>query len=254
MTHIDLVNGDAFSIMPLIPDESFDLIFVDPPYKLSNDGFSCQNGMKVSVNKGAWDKSEGLELDFEFHQRWIKECRRLLKPHGTMFISGTYHSIYLCGYALLLNEWHILNDISWFKPNASPNLSGRMFTASHENLIWAKKSKHAKQTFNYDLMREMDFPRDQIKVKGKQMRSVWSIATPQKSEKLLGKHPTQKPLALLARIILATTQESDMIFDPFMGSGTTGVAAKKLKRSFKGIEVEKEYFHLAKMRIDSAKV
>jgi site-specific DNA-methyltransferase (adenine-specific) len=128
-----------------------------------------------------------------------------------------------------------------------------MFTASHENLIWAKKSKSAKQTFNYDLMREMDFPRDQLKVAGKQMRSVWSISTPQSSEKQFGKHPTQKPLALLARIILAATNEGDVVFDPFMGSGTTGVAAKKLKRSFKGIEIEKSHFNLAEMRINSVK-
>ena len=208
---------------------------------------------KLVLIQGDWDKSEGLEKDLEFHLRWINECKRLLKPNGTIFISGTYHSIYLCGYALLLNDWHILNDISWFKPNASPNLSGRMFTASHENLIWAKKSKTAKQTFNYNLMREMDFPSDQLKVKSKQMRSVWSIATPQKSEKTFGKHPTQKPLALLARIILAATQEGDVVFDPFMGSGTTGVAAKKLNRSFKGIEIEKNYFNLANMRINSTK-
>jgi len=253
MTKIDLVYGDSFEIMPSIPSESFDLIFVDPPYKLSNDGFTCQSGKKVSVNKGEWDKSEGFEKDFQYHLKWISECKRLLKPNGTIFISGTYHNIYLCGYALLLNDWHILNDISWFKPNASPNLSGRMFTASHENLIWAKKSKSAKQTFNYNLMREMDFPRDQLKAAGKQMRSVWSISTPQSSEKTFGKHPTQKPLALLARIILAATNEGDVVFDPFMGSGTTGVAAKKLKRSFKGIEVEKSHFNLAEMRINSVK-
>ncbi len=170
---IDLINGDSFNEMPLIPDESFHLIFVDPPYKLSNDGFSCQSGKRVSVNKGVWDKSSGFKEDFDFHLRWIHECKRLLKPNGTIFISGTYHSIYHCGYALLLNGWHILNDISWFKPNASPNLSGRMFTASHESLIWAKKSKTAKQSFNYKLMREMDFSNDKLKAKGKQMRSVW---------------------------------------------------------------------------------
>ena len=243
------MQGDSFAIMPTLVAESFDLIFVDPPYKLSNDGFTCQNGKKVSVNKGEWDRSSGITEDFEYHMKWIVECKRLLKPNGTIFISGTYHSIYMCGYAMQLTGFHILNDISWFKPNASPNLSGRMFTASHENLIWAKKSKDARQTFNYDLLREMDFPSDNLKFKGKQMRSVWSIGTPHKKEKLHGKHPTQKPLALIARIILAATNEGDKIFDPFMGSGTTGVAAKKLKRAFTGIEIEKEYFNLAQLRI-----
>lgn len=248
---IDLIHANAFDKMPLIPDEFFHLIFVDPPYKLSNDGFTCQSGKRGCVNKGIWDKSDGFQDDFEFHLRWINECKRLLKPNGTIFISGTYHSIYHCGYALLSTGWHILNDITWFKPNASPNLSGRMFTASHESLIWAKKTKQSKQSFNYKLMREMDFPKDKLKAKGKQMRSVWSIPTCQKSEKEFGKHPTQKPLELLTRIIQAASNEGDKVFDPFMGSGTTGVAAKKLKREFYGIEIDKNYFNLAKTRITS---
>ncbi len=250
MIKIDLKLGNCFDIFPTIKDNTFDLIFVDPPYRLSNNGFTCQNGQKVSVNKGDWDKSQGFDKDFEFHQQWISECKRILKPNGTIFISGTYHSIYLCGFALLKNNWHILNDISWFKPNASPNLSCRMFTASHENLIWAKKEKSSHHIFNYDLIKSMDFPNDKLKEADKQMRSVWSIPTPQKQEKLYGKHPTQKPLALLARIILATTNEDDIIFDPFMGSGTTGVAAKKLNRSFTGIELEPEYFNIANKRIN----
>jgi site-specific DNA-methyltransferase (adenine-specific) len=250
MTQIDLRLGDCFDIFPTINDNTYDLIFVDPPYRLSNNGFTCQNGQKVSVNKGDWDKSEGFDKDFEFHQKWITECKRILKTTGTIFISGTYHSIYLCGFALLKNNWHILNDISWFKPNASPNLSCRMFTASHENLIWAKKEKSAQHIFNYDLIKSMDFPNDKLKEADKQMRSVWSIPTPQKQEKLYGKHPTQKPLALLARVILATTNENDSVFDPFMGSGTTGVAAKKLNRSFTGIELDAEYFNIANKRIN----
>lgn len=248
---MDLILGDAFDVMLSFKDESFDLIYVDPPYKLSNGGFTCQNGKAVSVNKGDWDKSEGFEKDLEFHRKWIAECKRILKPNGTIFISGTYHSIYHCGYALLVDDWHILNDISWFKPNASPNLSGRMFTASHESIIWAKKNKKAKHVFNYQLMREMEFPRDQLKALGKQMRSVWSISTTQKSEKTQGKHPTQKPLSLIARIVLAASNEGAEILDPFMGSGTTGVASKKLGRNFTGIEIEKEYFKLANKRINS---
>ncbi len=140
--------GDAIEILKQLPEESVDLIFADPPYNLSNDGFTCHAGKRVSVNKGKWDKSKGVEEDFNFHFEWIGACKKILKPEGSMWISGTYHSIYSCGFALQKQGWHIINDICWFKPNASPNLSCRMFTASHETLIWAKKDKKAKHTFN----------------------------------------------------------------------------------------------------------
>ena len=134
-----IFNIDCLEVLERLPDESIDMIFADPPYMLSNDGFTCQNGRMVSVNKGKWDKSSGLETDMEFHNAWIAACRRVLKPEGTIWISGTYHSIYQCGYLLQKNNFHILNDIAWFKPNAAPNLSCRFFTASHETLIWARK-------------------------------------------------------------------------------------------------------------------
>jgi site-specific DNA-methyltransferase (adenine-specific) len=226
------------------------MIFADPPYMLSNDGLTCQNGKMVNVNKGKWDKSTGFEGDTIFHNEWISACRRVLKPEGTIWISGTYHSIYQCGYLLQENQFHILNDISWFKPNASPNLSCRFFTASHETLLWARKDKKAKHTFNYDEMKNGHFPEDKLKKENTQMRSVWSISTPKNSEKEFGKHPTQKPFELLKRIVLASTDENDIILDPFCGSGTTGVACRCLKnRLFIGIEIEKKYCELAKKRL-----
>lgn len=145
--------------------------------------------------------------------------------------------------------FHILNDITWFKPNASPNMSCRYFTASHETLLWARKNKKAKHTFNYEAMKNGDFPKDFIKKPGCQMRSVWAIGTPTKEEKKFGKHPTQKPVELLERIILASTKPSDLILDPFMGSGTTGVAALKHGRLFVGIDKESQFVDLAKKRL-----
>ncbi len=147
-TGIRLFRGDVIDVLNSLPDKSVDLIFADPPYNLSNDGFTCHAGKRVSVNKGKWDKSKGIEEDFEFHYNWIEACKRVLKSNGSLWISGTYHSIYACGFALQKQGWHTINDICWFKPNAAPNLSCRMFTASHETLIWARKDKKSKHTFN----------------------------------------------------------------------------------------------------------
>ena len=217
------------------------MIFADPPYNLSNDGYTVHAGKRVSVNKGDWDKSAGSAKDFEFHLNWIKACKRVLKDDGTIWISGTYHSIYACGYALQLEDFRILNDVAWYKPNAAPNLGCRMFTASHETIIWASKSKKSKHVFNYSLMREGNFPGDIIKNPGKQMRSVWSIITPTKAEKKFGKHPTQKPLKLLDRIVLSSTKPNDVILDPFCGSATTGVSAVINGRNFIGIDSDEKF-------------
>jgi len=245
-----IYNGDCLEILRAIPENSIDMIFADPPYKLSNDGFTCQNGKMVKVNKGKWDKSGGFEEDTLFHNEWIGACRRVLKPEGTIWISGTYHSIYQCGYLLQKNNFHILNDIVWFKPNASPNLSCRFFTASHETILWARKDKKAKHIFNYMAMKNGSFPEDKLKKENTQMRSVWSITTPRNEEKEHGKHPTQKPLELLKRIVLASTNAHDVVLDPFCGSGTTGVACKSLgDRSFMGIEIDKNYCEMAKKRL-----
>ena len=248
--HFTLYEGDCIDLLDKTPENSVDLIFADPPYNLSNDGFSVHAGKRVSVNKGSWDKSEGTEKDFEFQRKWILACRRVLKPNGTIWISGTYHSIYQCGFALQLEGYHILNDVTWYKPNASPNLSCRMFTASHETLIWAKKDKKSKQMFNYSLMKEGDWSKDMMKSPKKQMRSVWSINTPRNNEKKHGKHPTQKPMDLLERIILASTNEGDVILDPFAGSSTTGIVAFNNKRKFIGFDKERKYLELSKNRFN----
>jgi len=241
-----LYKGDCRDVMKTLPDDYVDMIFADPPYFLSNGGFTVASGKMVSVNKGKWDESKTAEEDFEFHQSWLREAKRILKPNGTIWISGTYHSIYQCGYALQLQKFHILNDISWFKPNASPNLSCRFFTASHETLIWARKDKKAKHYFNYDCMKNSDWSKDFIKKPGLQMRSVWSIHPPKPVEKTFGKHPTQKPLELLRRCILASTEENAMILDPFNGGGTTGIAAEMIgNRKYIGIDLEKEYLDLS---------
>ena len=236
-----LYLGDVIETLSKLPEESIDLIFADPPYNLSNDGFTCHAGRRVSVNKGKWDKSAGIELDFKFHYNWIDACKRVLKPNGSLFISGTYHSIYACGFALQLQKWHLINDICWFKPNAPPNLSCRMFTASHEMLLWARKSKKSKHKFNYAEMKSGTWNGDFIKQPEKQMRSVWAIGAPKNGEKKYGRHPTQKPLALVSRVVLAASDENDIVLDPFCGSATTGVSAILASRQFIGIDNDARY-------------
>ena len=243
-----LYHGDSISLLNQLAPNSVDMIFADPPYNLSNGGFTVHAGRMVSVNKGSWDISKGFLEDYTFHLQWLEACKRILKPHGTLWVSGTYHSIYQCGFALQAAGFHILNDISWFKPNASPNLSCRFFTASHETIIWARKEKKAKHTFNYEIMKNGNWSEDNIKKPGLQMRSVWSMGTPKPAEKKFGKHPTQKPLDLLKRIVLASTNKGDIILDPFTGSSTTGLAAVMHDRKFIGIDSEKNYLELSKKR------
>jgi len=245
-----LYNANSIDFLKSLPENSVDMIFADPPYLLSNGGFTVHAGKMVSVNKGEWDKSNGLKKDFEFHLEWIQAARRVLKPQGTLWISGTYHSIYQCGFALQVAGFHVLNDIAWFKPNASPNLSCRFFTASHETLVWARKDKKAKHIFNYDLMKNGVWPEDALKKPGLQMRSVWSMGTPKPQEKTFGKHPTQKPFDLLKRIVLASTNKGDVIVDPFTGSSTTGLAAHFYGRKFIGIDLEKKYLDLSVKRFE----
>lgn len=246
-----LIHGDAVEVMRELPASSVDLIFADPPYRLSNGGMSVHAGKQVSVNKGQWDVSEGPEADFQFHIEWLRECRRILKDDGTIWVSGTYHSIFQCGYAIQLLGYRVLNDVSWFKPNAAPNLGRRMFTASHETLIWAARSAKSKHVFNYDSMRTGDFLTDPLKRPGKQMRSVWGIEnedvwvipTTPIAEKRFPGHPTQKPLALLERIISASSNPDAIVLDPFVGSGTTGIAALNLGRKFIGVDSSLEFLN-----------
>lgn len=246
-----LFNADSPTLLNEFPEESVDMIFADPPYNLSNNGTTCQGGRRVSVNKGDWDRSKGIDADFDFHMQWIAACRKVLKPEGTIWISGTYHSIYSCGFALQKQQWHILNDISWFKPNAAPNLACRMFTASHETLLWAKKSKSAKHYFDYRAMKAFRSEEDIFKKENRQMRSIWAIPAPGKSEKQFGKHPAQKPVALLERIVVAACPKNGVVLDPFCGSGVSGVAALKNGRKFVGIDSNRDYLdRLAAPRLE----
>ncbi|MCK9293402.1 MAG: site-specific DNA-methyltransferase [archaeon] len=245
-----LYKGNCIDILKKLPENSVDLIFADPPYFLSNNGISCKAGKMVSVNKAKWDVSSGFEKDLEFNLNWLSEAKRVLKDNGSIWVSGTMHNIYQIGYGFQKLDYHILNEISWFKPNAPPNLSCRFFTHSHETLLWARKDKSSKHKFNYNLMKEWD---DNISESGKQMRSVWSIPLTSKFEKINGPHPTQKPIELLKRIILSSTDKGDLVLDPFNGSGTTGIVSKMYGRKYIGIDLENKYLDLTIKRLDSIK-
>nr|WP_243115790.1 site-specific DNA-methyltransferase [Periweissella cryptocerci] len=235
-----LLHGDAFETLAQVKDESVDAFITDPPYFLSNGGFSNSGGKVVSVDKGDWDKAENVDVE-EFYSKLLDEARRVLKPNGALWIFGTMHNIYTLGYLLKKKDWAILNNVTWQKSNPAPNLSRRMFTHSTETILWAKKEKKAKQTFNYDLMREYNG--------GKQMKDVWTTSTIRNSERIFGKHPTQKPLALMERIIEASTGKGDVIIDPFVGSGTTALAGMIHGRQVIGVDLETEYLDIAKARI-----
>jgi site-specific DNA-methyltransferase (adenine-specific) len=245
---IQLIHGDCLTILNRLPEKSVDLIFADPPYFLSNGGISCKAGKMVSVNKGDWDKSKGLKKDFEFTFNWLNACRRVLKDDGTIWISGTMHNIYQVGYALQNLDYKIINEISWFKPNAPPNLSCKYFAHSHETILWARKHNKISHKFNYQTMKDWD---DKITPSGKQMRSIWHIPLTPMREKTHGKHPTQKPIELLKRIISSCSEEGGVILDPFVGSGTTGVVASMLNRKFIGVDKEEDFLKLTKKRINS---
>jgi site-specific DNA-methyltransferase (adenine-specific) len=244
-TDFILYHGDAIELLNQFESNKFDLIYVDPPYFLSNDGITCSSGKMVSVNKGDWDKSKGFVADVKFIDSWLKACKRVLKENGSIWVSGTLHNIYKVGYLLEENEYDIINDIIMFKPNAPPNLSCKYFTHSHEIVLWARKSKNSQHLFNYDKMKIWNDPKDKLKNKDKQMRSVWSIPLIPKAEKQYGKHPTQKPLELLNRIISSSSNKGDWVLDPFMGSGTTGIVCSILNRKFVGIDSNKEYLDVA---------
>lgn len=246
---IKLYCYDTFSILPKIPDSCVDLIFTDPPYFLSSGGITCQSGRMVSVDKGEWDKLETIQEVHEFNMRWIRECQRILKPDGSIWICGTSHNIFSVGLALQEAGCKILNDIVWEKPAPPPNLSCRYFTHASEHLVWAAKNKKSKHTFNYKVMKEI--------AGGKQMKSVWHdiwlLPSVKKEEKIFGKHPTQKPAELIRRAVLASSQPLDIVFDPFCGSGTTGVVCKEEKRRFVGIDSEENYLKVAVKRIETSK-
>jgi site-specific DNA-methyltransferase (adenine-specific) len=239
--HIRLYQGDSLELLALLPKSSVDLIFADPPYFLSNGGITCHAGKMVSVNKGAWDKSQGPAANHEFNRSWLAACQRILKPNGSLWVSGTAHVIHSVGFAMQQLGFKLLNDISWVKPNPPPNLSCRYFTHATETIIWAARDKKSRHTFDYKLMKETN--------RGKQMKSVWEIKPPETWEKRFGKHPTQKPLALLERILLASSREGDLVLDPFSGSGTTALAALRLRREAIALELSYEYLALTLQRL-----
>ena len=234
-----LVNGDCVSVLESF-DFKFDMIFADPPYFLSNGGISVQSGKVVCVDKGNWDKAPSAEFIDEFNRKWLAVCKEKLKDNGTIWISGTHHNIFSVADQLSELGFKILNVVTWNKTDPPDNVSHRVFKHSAEYIIWAKKSKRAQHRYNYELMRQLN--------DGKQMTDVWRMPAVAKWEKSCGKHPTQKPLSLLVRIIMASTKEGDWVLDPFNGSGTTGVAASLLDRKFLGIDMEKAYLELASKR------
>lgn len=241
-----LILGDSFEVLNKIKPESIDMIFADPPYFLSSGGITCQGGKTVSVNKGEWDKSLTVNEKHKFNRAWIRKCKKVLKPNGTIWISGTMHNIYSIGLALEQEGFHILNNITWQKLNPPPNLAMKCFTHSTETVLWAcipDKKGRKKYKFNYELMKEQNG--------GKQMKDVWQGPLTPPKEKKQGKHPTQKPLYLLERIIEASTNEGDIVLDPFCGSSTTGVATKRLKRQFVGIDSSEEFIELSKKRLEA---
>lgn len=235
-----LFQGDCRAVLAELPAESVDLIFADPPYFLSNGGITCQSGRMVSVDKGQWDVSRGPDENHAFNTSWLSACKRVLKPNGTIFVSGTMHVIYSVGFAMQQLGFKLLNDIAWYKVIPPPNLCCRYFTHATETILWAARDARSKHYFDYAAMKTENG--------GKQMQSLWSLIPPLKAEKRHGKHPTQKPLTLLERVVRAACPEGGQVLDPFNGSGTTGVAAARLGRCFIGIELETQYLEQTKNR------
>jgi site-specific DNA-methyltransferase (adenine-specific) len=256
-----LVHGDCVDALESLRPHSIDVVFADPPYLLSNGGTTCQSGRRASVDKGGWDASRGTASDHAFQQRWLRAVRRVLKPSGTIWVSGTQHVIFSIGFAMQELGYHLLNTVTWYKPNASPNLACRFFTHSTEILLWASptKARPLAHRFNYQAMKAANG--------GKQMRDlweiweapaaggeqvVWSVPTPGPREKVHGRHPTQKPIALLERVLAASAAEGHLVLDPFSGSGTTGVAALRAGCRFLGIERDRSFLDLAAHRLRDA--
>lgn len=237
--NFSLLQGDCIQQLNTF-EFKFDMIFADPPYHLSNGGFSIQSGKIVSVNKGKWDKSQGFEEDYKFDKSWLEACRDKLKSNGTIWISGTYHNIFSIARCLTELGFRILNCITWEKTSPPPNLSCRFFTYSAEYILWARKEEKTPHYFNYELMKELNG--------GTQMRDVWRLPTVAMWEKRNGKHPTQKPLCVLSRIILASTKPGAWILDPFSGSSTTGIAANLLDRRYLGIDQDNNFLDLSILR------
>ncbi|AFS46915.1 DNA (cytosine-5-)-methyltransferase [alpha proteobacterium HIMB5] len=245
-----IVNGDSLKELKKIPDETFDLVFADPPYNLQlKNELSRPDQSKVSAVNDKWDQFENFRKYDEFTFEWLSECKRVLKKNGAIWVIGSYHNIFRVGYTIQNLGFWILNDVIWNKNNPMPNFRGTRFTNAHETLIWASKSEKSKYTFNYQSLKCLN---DDL-----QMRSNWNLPICSGTERLKknGKkiHSTQKPEALLHRILLATTNKNDLVLDPFLGSGTTAAVAKKLGRKYYGIEKEKTYFKAVEQRLKDIK-
>ncbi|WP_434353106.1 site-specific DNA-methyltransferase [Psychrobacter sp. HD31] len=237
-----LLQGDCIEQIYKLIDKPIDMVFADPPYFLSNDGLTVKNGKVQSVNKGKWDKFTDDNKIYIFTYDWLTAVREKLADNGTIWISGTHHNIFTLGRILPQLGFKILNVITWEKTNPPPNFSCRYFTHSTEFVIWARKHPKVPHYFNYDLMKKLNAD--------KQMKDVWKIPAVAKWEKTCGKHPTQKPLALLAQMILASTEENALVLDPFTGSSTTGIASHVLGRRFIGIDKETEFLQLSQSRYE----
>ena len=249
-SNLRLYHGDCLQVLARIPDKSVDLIFADPPYNLQiKNELYRHNQTKVDGVDDNWDKFASFNEYDDFTRKWLKECSRVLKDTGTIWVIGSYNNIFRVGAIMLDLGYWILNDVQWFKTNPMPNFKGTRFTNATETLIWAKKSENQKKyTFNHQTMKQLNG--------SKQMVSVWQIPLCTGLERIKGEdgkkaHSTQKPEELLRRVILSSSSEGDLVLDPFLGSGTTGAVARKLNRKFIGIEREEKYIKIAKQRISS---
>jgi site-specific DNA-methyltransferase (adenine-specific) len=275
---VRLYHGNCLELLDAIaekhPEGRFDCIFADPPYFLSNGGITCHAGKMVKVDKGDWDKSQGITENHNFNREWLRRCQRVLKPNGTLWVTGTHHVIFSIGFAMQELGFKILNDIAWEKPNPPPNLSCRYFTHSTETILWAAKSEKSKHVFNYKDMKavtgkqmktvwrkeeflstganrdnrentESQNENDSVSSAASCLNPIWTMSAPGSDEKTFGKHPTQKPVALIERCLLASTNVGDLVLDPFMGGGTTAVVCIRLRRRFVGIEMDRPYVLLA---------
>jgi site-specific DNA-methyltransferase (adenine-specific) len=253
-----LAQGDCLEVLERLQPRSVDLIFADPPYHLSNGGTTCRSGRRARVDKGAWDASRGVAEDHAFQRTWLQACRRVLKPSGTIWVSGTQHVIFSVGFAMQSLGFHLLNTVTWYKPNAAPNLACRFFTHSTELLLWASPMR------TRPLLHRFDYREMKARNGGRQMRDLWALAerpepgggqvvwalpAPGPREKVHGRHPTQKPLALLERVVAASAAPGDLVLDPFAGSGTTGVVARAAGCRFLGVERDAGYLALAARRL-----
>lgn len=234
-----MMHGDAFAALRDL-NQFADVVWTDPPYFLSNGGTTCKAGKRASVDKGEWDRPTTPESQLEWTRRWLALVRRTMRPTASIWVCGTMHSTSTTGYALQLEGFRVLNTVAWTKPNPPPNLGCRCFTHSHETLIWASLGPKAKHYFDYEWTKAQT---------GKQMKDVWEFAAPPAREKVHGRHPTQKPVGLVERALMASCPEGGNVLDPFAGSGTTGVAAIRRGFGFIGIEEDMVWCNLARERI-----